>query len=67
MALSIEQSPDGTWAVLHDGAVVASGLSNAAAWREADQLDEEAGRDSASPSGTGKVPQASCRRPWRPE
>jgi len=36
----IEESVDGTWIVLLDGAVVASGLSNAAAWREADRGNE---------------------------
>jgi len=29
--VSVKQSADGSWAVLHDGAVVASGLSNAPA------------------------------------
>ena len=37
----IEESVDGTWIVLLDGAVVASGLSNAAAWREADRGNEQ--------------------------
>jgi hypothetical protein len=32
--LRAEQSPDGTWSVLHDDQVVVSGLSNAAVWRE---------------------------------
>jgi len=36
----IEESVDGTWIVLLDGAVVASGLSNAAARREADRGNE---------------------------
>jgi hypothetical protein len=38
----VEQSPDGTWSVVRAGQVIASGLSNASAWREADRLDNEA-------------------------
>jgi hypothetical protein len=51
MPLIVEQTPDGTYAVLRDGVIVAAGLSNAAAWREADRLDSDAqgmGRDQAT-------------------
>jgi hypothetical protein len=40
--LKVEQCADGTWAVFRDGTPIKSGLSNAAAWREADRLDSQA-------------------------
>jgi hypothetical protein len=42
MALSVKQSADGTWTVQRDGEIIAAGLTNAAAWREADRIDEVA-------------------------
>jgi hypothetical protein len=38
----VTQNSDGGWRVERDGIVIADGLSNAAAWREADRLDTEA-------------------------
>jgi hypothetical protein len=38
IALSVKQSSDGTWAAVRDGEIIAAGLSNAAACREADRI-----------------------------
>lgn len=40
--LKVEKQADGTWAVVDaDGAVLASGMSNAQAWRRLDILSNE--------------------------
>jgi hypothetical protein len=41
-SIRVTQNSDGGWRVERDGIVIADGLSNAAAWREADRLDTEA-------------------------
>jgi len=35
------QEPGGRWSVIRDGTVVASGLTNAEAWKRADRLLED--------------------------
>jgi len=41
-SIRVTQNSDGERTFERDGIVIADGLSNAAAWREADRLDTEA-------------------------